>query len=79
MTNIRGENRLIALVEKGKPCRQSVAQAVRDDMETIEKAREKGFSWVEIGEALGFPGKDGVIRRVFSREKSRREKKGAAK
>ncbi len=42
------------LAEKEKPCRQSVAQAVRDDMEKIEKARGKGFSWAEISEALGF-------------------------
>lgn len=75
MTNIRGENRLIALVEKGKPCRQSsAAQAVHDEFAIIEKAREKGFSWKEISEAMGFPGRDGVIRGFFSREISRRKK-----
>ena len=74
MTNIRGENRLIALAEKGKPCRQSVSQAVRDDMETIEKARGKGFSWAEISEALGFPDKWREIQRAYSRERRRAKK-----
>ncbi len=77
MTTPRGENKLISLVNMGKPVRHSlIAQAVRDDFELIEEAREKGFSWKEISDALGFSGKESLIRGAYS-EKKRREKKKA--
>lgn len=76
----RGENKLISLVEKGKPVRHSlIAQAVRDELELIKEARRKGFSWKEISDALGFPGKESLIRGSYAKEKSRERKKANQK
>lgn len=68
MTTTRGENRLISLVAMEKPVRHSIAQAVRDDLELITKARAKRFSWKEISDALGFPGKESLIRGSYAKE-----------
>ena len=78
MMIVRGENRLISLVEKGKPDHQTIAQAVRDDFGLIEEAREKGFYWKEISDALGFPGKESLIRAHYSKEKNREKEKKKA-
>lgn len=80
MTITRGENRLISLVNMGKPVRHSsIAQAVRDDFELIEEARKKGFSWKEISDALGFPGKESLIRGSYAGEKNLKKKKAEQK
>lgn len=76
MTQTRGENRLIKLVEKAKSSCQSISKAVRNDLEIIDEARTSGMTWAEISDGLGFPGKDGEIRKAYSREKGRRKKKG---
>lgn len=80
MMTTRGENRLISLVNMEKPVRHSlIAQAVRDDFGLIKEAREKGFSWKEISEALGFPGKESLIRASYAKEKNREQKKAKQK
>lgn len=68
MTQTRGENRLISLVIKAKSACQNMAQAVRNDLRTIDDARDSGMTWVEIADGLGFPGKDREIRKAYSRE-----------
>jgi len=79
MAQVRGENRLISLVEKAKTAGQSIAQAVRNDLKIIGEARSVGMKWAEIADGLGFPGKDFEVRRAYSREKARLEKKGGVK
>lgn len=79
MAQFREENRLISLIEKAKTACQSIAQAVRNDMKTIGEARAVGMKWAEIADGLGFPGKDFEVRRAYSREKARQEKKGVMK
>jgi len=76
MTHTRGENRLISLVEKAKYSCQSIAKAVRNDLKVIDEARDSGMKWGEIADGLGFPGKEREIRKAYSREKGRQEKKG---
>lgn len=71
MNRIRGENRLVSLVEKAKSECQSIALAVRNDLKTIEEARKSGLTWSEISEGLGFPGKLREVQRAYSREKNR--------
>ena len=76
MNRLRGENRLVSLVEKAKSECQSIALAVRHDFRTIEEAREAGLTWGEITEGLGFHQKWREVQRAYSREKARRENKG---
>jgi hypothetical protein len=74
MTQERGVNRLVSLVEKAKSECHSIAGAVRHDLKTIEDAREAGLTWAEISEALGFPDKWREIQRAYSRERRRAKK-----
>ena len=76
MAQVREENRLISLIENRKMACQSNAQAVRNDIKTIDEASAVGLKWAEIAEGLGFPGKDFEVRRAYSRENARRERKG---
>ena len=75
MNRHRGENRLVSLVEKAKTECQSIAQAVRNDFETIGEAREACLTWNEIADGLGFVGKWREVQVAYSREKRRRAKK----
>lgn len=79
MNRLRGENRLVSLVEKAKSECTSIALAVRNDLKTIEEAREAGLTWSGISEGLGFPGKLREVQRAYSREKARQQKKGGRK
>ena len=74
MTQERGVNRLVSLVEKAKSECHSIAGAVRHDLKTIGDAREAGITWAEISEALGFPDKWREIQRAYSRERRRAKK-----
>ena len=76
MNRLRGENRLVSLVEKAKSECQRIALAVRHDFKTIEDARGLGLTWKDIADGLGFIGKWREVQVAFSREKVRREKKG---
>ena len=79
MAQTRGENRLISLIHKAKSACQSIAGAVRSDLKNIEEARLAGMKWAEIADGLGFTGKDFEVRRAYSREIARQEKKGDVK
>ena len=80
MNQLRGENRLVSLVEKAKAECQGLSLAVKNDFKTIEEAREAGLTWGEITEGLGFHlDKWREVQRAYSREKARLEKKGGVK
>ena len=80
MNRLRGENRLISLVQKAKSECDGIAQAVRNDLQTIEEARKAGMTWTKITEGLGFPaGRYREVQRAYSREKARLEKRGGVK
>ena len=79
MAQVRGKNHLISLIDKAKTACQSISQAVRNDLDIIGEARAVGLKWSEIADGLGFPGKDFEVRRAYSREMARREKKGGVK
>lgn len=68
---------LISLLEKGKRVQPGIlGSAIRAEFDNVKKARELGYSWDSIAESLGFLGKAKLASASFSREQSRRAKKG---
>ena len=63
------EKSLISLIDKAKNDHKSVTKEVRRNLKLIEEARREGIYWIQIAEALGFPGKLKEVQAAFSKEK----------
>lgn len=63
------EKTLISLIDKAKNDHKSVTKEVRRNLKLIEEARREGIYWVQIAEALGFPGKFREVQAAWAKEK----------
>lgn len=57
------------MIDKAKNDHRSVTKEVCRNLPLIEEARREGIYWVQIAEALGFPGKFKEIQTAFAKEK----------
>ena len=63
------EKTLISLIYMAKNDHKSITKEVRRNLTLIEEARLEGIYWVQIAEALGFPGKFREVQAAWAKAK----------